>query len=305
MAERSIELARTRQAAAEAGVKLAQLPVTLSTIKVPYIQRPTGDKARPGIRDIGVVIPDGAASGEPKTKFMVLDRKITLNQMIGPPNMTHLFTLVADLNEVDVQVQVNESDIGKVRPGQKVFFTVSAFQDENKVFTGEVVETRQLPTIVQGAVSYTVLVKAKNESDGHGRWLLRPGMTTASVDIVTGVKKDVWAIPNTALDFQLDESYHPAGSKEAIAAMKDPGWVSLWVQEGEAAKLMWVKPQQAGKIADKNGVLSPEQFTLVEWRPEMNNTLKPGQTATYPKLIVGAPPAKKGKLFNLPSVVKF
>jgi HlyD family secretion protein len=306
-AERTIKMAEIRLQTAAEAVKLAQIGVDLSTIRVPYVERRPG--ARPGTRDVGTIRLDGPTPEAPRRKYKVLDRKIRLNQMVGPPNETQLFTLAADLDQVDLQVQVSESDIGKVRPGQKVYFTVSAYQDDNRVFTGEVVETRLLPTVQQGAVFYSVLVTANNPRDARGDGLLRPGMTTSGIDIVISTTKDGWLIPNTALDFQLDPEYQTQAAKDFLNQGKEePGWVAVWILDGDTPKPVWVKPKGTGKIADPaTGGLRSEPYTHVEWDPSFQPQPKPGDSATYPRLIIGAPPVKKTSWFGAPlkNVIKF
>jgi hypothetical protein len=206
-------------------------------------------------------------------------------------------------------VLINESDIGKVRVGEKVWFTVSAYQDDNKVFSGEVLETRLLPTTQQGAVYYTALITAKNDKDDHDNWLLRPGMTTAGVDIVAKTEKDVWLVPNTALDFQLDEGYITPSAKEELANNSPgAGWVAIWTVEGNTPKPLWVKPGLTGKVRDaQNGGLKSEQYTVVEWDPRLTPQPKPDVPDSYPKLIIGAPPVKKWQIFGgkLSTVTRF
>jgi len=302
-----VKVATAKQEEAQGAIKLTQIGIDLCTIKVPFVSRSLATGSRPSARDVGKVLPDSGRSTEPRRKYTILDRKIALNQMVGPPNTTHLFTLVGSLEQVDLHVQINESDIGKVRAGEKVYFTVTAYQDEDLVFTGEVVETRLLPTVIQGSVYYTAVITAKNQKDEHGNWRLRPGMTTAAVDIIARTAKDAWIIPNTALDIQLDEAYYPPGAKETLAhPPKGEGWVPVWVLQGDTPKPVWVKPGLAGKINDdKKGGLRGEPYTAVEWDPEFTPQPTPGVPETYPKLIIGAPPVKKSKLFNFGSVIKF
>jgi HlyD family secretion protein len=106
---------------------------------------------------------------------------------------------------MQVECSVDEADIGKVKEGQKVKFTVDAFPTEN--FTGKVSQVRYAPEIVQNVVTYTTIVEVSNPE-----MKLRPGMT-ATVSVVTGEAKNVLRVPNSALRF------NPSLSPEEMQAL--------------------------------------------------------------------------------------
>ena len=125
---------------------------------------------------------------------IVIDRQIEPGQTVASGlNVAVLFTLAQDLGRVQALVSVDEADIGSVRVGQPVRFTVDAFQNDN--FTGEVTQIRVLPTTESSVVAYTVVV----EADNPGERLL-PGMT-ANADIILEEKRNVLRVPNSALRF--------------------------------------------------------------------------------------------------------
>jgi len=125
---------------------------------------------------------------------IVIDRQIEPGQTVASGlNVAVLFTLAQDLGRVQALVNVDEADIGQVRVGQPVRFTVDAFSDDN--FIGEVTQIRVLPTSESNVVAYTVVV----EADNPGERLL-PGMT-ANADIVLEEKRNVLRVPNSALRF--------------------------------------------------------------------------------------------------------
>jgi HlyD family secretion protein len=125
---------------------------------------------------------------------IVIDRQIEPGQTVASGlNVAVLFTLAQDLGRVQALVRVDEADIGQVRVGQPVRFTVDAFQNDN--FTGQVTQIRVLPTSEQSVVAYTVVV----EADNPGERLL-PGMT-ANADIILEEKSSVLRVPNSALRF--------------------------------------------------------------------------------------------------------
>ena len=108
-----------------------------------------------------------------------------------------LFIIAEDLSKMEIHAQVDESDIGQIRKGQKAIFEVQAYPD--KKFEGFVRQVRLQPEVVQNVVNYTVIVDAKNAES-----LLLPGMT-ATIDFYVEEKQDVLLVPNTALRFQPTE----------------------------------------------------------------------------------------------------
>jgi HlyD family secretion protein len=95
---------------------------------------------------------------------------------------------------MEIDVNVDESDIGSIKTGQPVRFTVQAYPDEK--FSGVVRQVRLQPTTIQNVVNYTAVVDAAND-----RGLLLPGMT-ATVDFIVEQVKDVLLVPNAALLFK-------------------------------------------------------------------------------------------------------
>jgi HlyD family secretion protein len=121
-----------------------------------------------------------------------------------------LFIIAEDLSKMEIHAQVDESDIGMIKAGQKVTFSVQAYPD--KIFDGSVRQVRLQPTTVQNVVNYTVVIDAANNEN-----LLLPGMTT-TVDFIIDERNDVLLVPNTALRFQPSEQV----MQEFLAQMKRP-----------------------------------------------------------------------------------
>ncbi|MCK4680354.1 efflux RND transporter periplasmic adaptor subunit [bacterium] len=105
-----------------------------------------------------------------------------------------LFVIAEDLSEMEIHALVDESDIGAIREGQSVRFTVEAYMDEE--FTGTVRQIWLQPQTVQNVVMYTVVVDARND-----RGLLYPGMT-ATTDFLIDERHDVLMVSNAALRFR-------------------------------------------------------------------------------------------------------
>lgn len=124
---------------------------------------------------------------------VVLSREVEVGQTVAASYSTPtLFTIAHDLTQMKVEADVDEADIGQVKEGQKVKFTVDAYIDD--VFYGEVQQIRLQPTTTNNVVTYTVIITAHNPE-----LKLLPGMT-ASVTIVTKSETGL-VVPSEALNF--------------------------------------------------------------------------------------------------------
>jgi HlyD family secretion protein len=126
---------------------------------------------------------------------VVVDKQVSVGQSVAASfQAATLFTIAQDLSHLQADISVDEADIGDVRQGQEVQFTVDAFPDRD--FQGAVAQVRQQGVSASGVVSYTVVVTADNPDH-----TLLPGMT-ANADIVIERQNNVLRIPNTALRFR-------------------------------------------------------------------------------------------------------
>ena len=149
---------------------------------------------------------------------IVVDRVVDLGQTVAASLQTPtLIKIAQDLSEMRIDSSFAEADIGKIREGQKVRFTVDAFPDRN--FTGEVQQIRLNPTTTQNVVTYNVRVSLENPDH-----ILLPGMT-AYVNIGVAQRKDVLLVPNAALRFKPAEADEATADKggEKPAAATGPG----------------------------------------------------------------------------------
>jgi len=129
---------------------------------------------------------------------IVISRNVDIGQTVAASFQTPtLFTIAHDLTKMQIDSNVVEADIGKVKVDQPVDFTVDAYPDI--IFKGGVSQVRNAPITVQNVVTYDVVVKVDNSE-----LKLKPGMT-ANVSIIISTKKDVLKIPNAALRFKLSE----------------------------------------------------------------------------------------------------
>jgi HlyD family secretion protein len=125
---------------------------------------------------------------------IVISRNVNLGQTVAASYQAPLlFKLASDLTKMQLQCDIDETDIGKVKEGQKVRFTVSAYQGET--FNGTVRQVRYSPQTVQNVVTYATIVDAENPD-----LKLMPGMT-ATVSIVTAEARGVLKVANSALRF--------------------------------------------------------------------------------------------------------
>ena len=138
---------------------------------------------------------------------VVLKRAVEVGQTVAASMSTPtLFVIARDLSQMKVMADVDEADIGQVKAGQRVEFTVDAYQDDK--FSGTVQEVRLSPTTTSNVVTYTVVISAENPDQK-----LLPGMT-ATCTIVTQEVKDAVAIPVKALKFTPAEGTPMADPKD-------------------------------------------------------------------------------------------
>jgi HlyD family secretion protein len=189
---------------------------------------------------------------------VVVDREVDVGQTVAASLQTPtLFKIAQDLSKMQIDSNFAEADIGGIRVGQKVRFTVDAFADRH--FQGEVRQIRLNPTNVSNVVTYDVVVNVNNPEQ-----ILLPGMT-AYVNIAVAERRDVLLVPNAAL------RYKPADSDQQKPPA-NPG--STPNPEGNAQKNGGGRPggSQGGKskrdtFAGKvfvleNGKLKPVNVTL-------------------------------------------
>ena len=124
----------------------------------------------------------------------VISKEVEVGQTVAASFQTPtLFTVAEDLTKMRIETSVSEADIGKVKEGQDVEYTLDGYPDS--VFKGIVTQVRLSPTTESNVVTYTVVIEVEND---EGKLL--PGMT-ANVSIITGKKENILTIPNVALKF--------------------------------------------------------------------------------------------------------
>ena len=126
---------------------------------------------------------------------IVISRLVDVGQTVAASlQAPELFVIAADLTKMRVIANIDESDVGRIRPNQRVTFTVDAFPGEE--FEGTVSQIRLEPVVTQNVVTYATVVDAPNPD-----LRLKPGMT-ATIALETARRENVLRIPNGALRFR-------------------------------------------------------------------------------------------------------
>ena len=151
---------------------------------------------------------------------VVIDRKVNVGQtVVSSMSASSLFSIAKDLRRMQVWASVNEADIGGIRAGQPVTFTVDAFPGEK--FTGTVEKIRLNATMSQNVVTYVVEVVTDNSS-----MRLLPYLS-ANLNFEVERKNKALSVPNAAIRFSPDSNFIAEG--ETISEEDD----YVWVKSGE------------------------------------------------------------------------
>lgn len=153
---------------------------------------------------------------------VVVAKNVEKGQTVAASYQTPSIAEIArDLKQMQVEVNVDEADIGSVKVGQRAEFTVDAYTDAT--FTGSVTQVRISPKSSNSVVSYTVIVKVNNDEEK-----LMPGMT-ANVSLIVTEKNDILLVPNAALRFNpnvntnVQAQMGPRRRGGNVAAVETPG----------------------------------------------------------------------------------
>jgi HlyD family secretion protein len=173
---------------------------------------------------------------------VVVNRAVDVGQTVAASFSTPtLFAISTDLAKMQVQADVDEADIGKVKVGQEAHFTVDAYP--TRTFEGKVSQIRLQPQINENVVSYTVMVNVNNAD-----LALMPGMT-ANITISVEEASDILKVPLAALKFvppvmRGKRIFHRSGGRQG-----DSGAASRHWSEGDLPR-----SQVAGRWGDSGAV---------------------------------------------------
>lgn len=163
---------------------------------------------------------------------IVISRNVDVGQTVAASFQTPtLFSIAQDLTKMQVNTSVDEADIGRVKTGQDVTFTVDAYPDD--IFHGKVSEVRNAPTTVSNVVTYDVIIKVDNPD-----LKLKPGMT-ANVTITIETRPNVLRVPNAALRFKPEEVKAGVKKGKAFGPPEKKG-PRVWILEKNTPKPVFI-----------------------------------------------------------------
>ena len=186
-------------------------------------------------------------------------------------NTPELFTIAQDLTDMRVIADIDEADIGGVKEGQRVSFTVDAFPDDK--FEGQVTQVRQQATTESNVVTYEVVISAPNND-----LKLKPGLT-ANVTIFTLEKNGVLVAPAKALRFMPNEAL--LQKDETIEDVEAPQ--KLWTKEGNVFKAHKVETGTTnGMLTEIVSGINAGTEVLVDFNISGGEEASQGQQAQNP-----------------------
>ncbi len=198
-------IARSDQEAAEVAVRSAE--AQLRSAQAQIVQaRASLNQAQVNLDHTVIASPiDG----------IVVSRNVDVGQTVAASMQAPtLYVLAADLTRMRVNAKLDESDIGRVRPGQTVTFRVDAYPDQT--FTGRVAQVRLLAEVSQNVVTYGTVIDVPNP-----QLRLKPGMT-ANVSVEVARRTDVLRVPGAALRFRMPGASGSAATGQSTRAVSSP-----------------------------------------------------------------------------------
>jgi HlyD family secretion protein len=191
---------------------------------------------------------------------VIIDRRVNIGQtVVASLNAPSLFLIAKDLRRMQVWVAVNEADIGKIRPGQPVSFTVDAFPGET--FRGQVGKVRLNASMTQNVVTYTVEIITDNAS---GRLL---PYLSANVQFEVRRLKDALLVPNAALRWRPSAGMAivaPVRKPQAAQGKEATGAKTAAPQTGVTSRgLVWIPEGQKVKPVRVAVLANDGSFTAV------------------------------------------
>lgn len=212
---------------------------------------------------------------------VVLSKSVEEGQTVAASfNTPELFTIAQDLTNMQVVADIDEADIGEVREGQRVSFTVDAYPDDT--FEGRVTQVRQEATTESNVVTYQVVISAPNAS-----MKLKPGLT-ANVTIYTMEVSNVLAVPSKALKFVPNEKMLTEEQSIQDCQAKN----KVWMQEGNVFKAYPVTVGISnGMLTEIKTGVKAGQKVITEFR--MGGEDEEENTAQNSNPFMPKPPTKK------------
>jgi len=180
-------------------------------------------------------------------KGTVIERTVDAGQTIAASfQAPKLFLIARDLTKMQIEADVDESDIGLIKEGQKTRFTVQSYPERK--FTGTVRQIRLQPTTINNVVNYTVVVDAENQDR-----VLLPGMT-ATVDFLVEYRENVLMVPNSALnlrpsaDVEIERPKPPEGGADGDSRRNMMRAMMMANQDAREQMGIVFVPRENGKL---------------------------------------------------------
>lgn len=227
---------------------------------------------------------------------IVLSKSVEQGQTVASSFSTPtIFTIANNLQQMQVEADVDEADIGQVKEGQTVTFTVDAYP--NDVFSGTVKQIRLEPKVTSNVVTYTVIIDAPNPEEK-----LMPGMT-ASVSIIIEKESGV-TIPMESLYYTLKSETQQMLTKQGMTfnglfkndeeltnSLKDITKKSIWVKKGNVYEQRMVTTgiDDGAKCIIPNGIEQGEEVVVGE------RMMSPGAGKDEKKGFRMGPPERKSR----------
>ncbi len=200
---------------------------------------------------------------------IIISREVEVGQtVVSSMNVANLY-VIADLENMQVVGNVDEADIGQVKTGQRVTFTVDSYPDD--VFSGTVTQVRLNPTTESNVVTYEVIVDAPNPD-----LKLIPGMT-ANLTIYTLELDNILAVPLKALKFEPVTPEDKDSKLPVPVASDKPAKSSIWIEKDGKLLQTPVELGVANSIYQqitygvKKGDKVALQYNLLQEKPQKGN----------------------------------
>jgi HlyD family secretion protein len=170
---------------------------------------------------------------------VIVERNVDVGQTVAASlSAPQLFLIANDLSEMQILASVDESDIGQIKNGQSVQFTVQSYPKQQ--FSGNVKQVRLQSTTTDNVVNYTAVISVKNQGDK-----LLPGMT-ATVQFTTASATDVLTVPNAALRIKptaamTAEAQTSRGAQSSAGARQQgaPGQTKTSTRPAQSGSVLW------------------------------------------------------------------
>jgi HlyD family secretion protein len=229
---------------------------------------------------------------------VVISRDVALGQTVAASlSSPTLYTIAQDLKKMQVDTNVDEADMGRIREGQRATFTVDSFRGE--VFEGSVAEVRLAPKVVQNVVTYNVVIAFNNPDQK-----LLPGLT-ANIRIMVDNRSDALKIPNAALRFrpssgavaansEADPRPSSATSVESVEKTKQLLAHELKLTEGQQRALEPILEERRQQLVGVERLPPPQRRSAAlrvrdDARGKMRALLTAEQQNRYDQLSIGEP----------------